>query len=277
MPRVHRPGTVLGDPAAELPAKPATAEVLGVPLALTDYEGTLDWIDATVAGGRGGYVCASATHLVMATRDDPVLRAAVLGSDLIVPDGQPLVWALNLLGHEIGDRVYGPDLMDRACERAARTGRRMYLYGGRNHGALVQLTRNLRLRHPGLKIVGGYSPPFRELTAAEQAAVVADIARSGAEVVWVGIGVPKQELWMAKMTSRLPHSVLVGVGAAFDFHGGLIPQAPTWMQRHGLEWVFRLAHEPRRLWRRYLRYNPRFVAGFARQWRRERLGRGRPA
>jgi N-acetylglucosaminyldiphosphoundecaprenol N-acetyl-beta-D-mannosaminyltransferase len=272
MPRVDRPGTAVR-PAAALPAPPPTAEVLGIPLALTDYEGTLDWIDETVGRGRGGYVCASATHLVMAAQDDPELRAAVLGSDLVVPDGQPLVWALNLLGHELADRVYGPDLMDRACERAARTGRRMYLYGGRSHGALVQLTRNLRLRHPGLRIVGGYAPPFRELTEAEKGDVAADIARSGAEVVWVGIGVPKQELWMAEMSPRLPACVLVGVGAAFDFHGGLIPQAPAWMQRHGLEWVFRLAHEPRRLWRRYLRYNPRFVAGFARQWARERPAR----
>jgi N-acetylglucosaminyldiphosphoundecaprenol N-acetyl-beta-D-mannosaminyltransferase len=271
MPRVDRRGTAFGHAAVALAATPQTAEVLGVPLALTDYEGTLDWIDAAVDAGRGGYVCASATHLVTATREDPELRAAVLGSDLVVPDGQPLVWALNLLGHELGDRVYGPELMERACRRAARTGRRMYLYGGRSHGALVQLTRNLRLRHPGLRIVGGYAPPFRALTEDEKAAVVADIRRSGAEVVWAGIGVPKQELWMAEMSPRLPGCVLVGVGAAFDFHSGLIPQAPAWMQRRGLEWVFRLAHEPRRLWRRYLRYNPRFVAGFARQWARERL------
>ena len=267
---VDRPETAVR-PAAAPPATPPTAKVLGVPLALTDYEGTLDWIDETVARGRAGYVCASATHLVMAAQEDPELREAVLGSDLVVPDGQPLVWALNLLGHDLADRVYGPDLMDRACERAARTGRRMYLYGGRSHGALVQLTRNLRLRHPGLRIVGGYAPPFRELTEAEKASVADDILRSRAEVVWVGIGVPKQEKWMGEMSPRLPGCVLVGVGAAFDFHGGLIPQAPAWMQRRGLEWVFRLAREPRRLWRRYLRYNPRFVAGFARQWVRERL------
>jgi N-acetylglucosaminyldiphosphoundecaprenol N-acetyl-beta-D-mannosaminyltransferase len=268
---MDRAKTIEARPGVEAPAAPPTGEVLGIPLAVIDYRGTLDWIDATVAGGGGGYVCASATHLVMAAQEDPVLRAAVLGSDLVVPDGQPLVWALKALGHDIEDRVYGPDLMDRACERAARTGRRMYLYGGRSHGALVQLTRNLRLRYSGLKIVGGHAPPFRALTEAEKEAVAADIRRSHAEIVWVGIGVPKQELWMAEMTERLPRCVLVGVGAAFDFHGGLIPQAPAWMQRNGLEWVFRLAHEPRRLWRRYLRYNPRFVAGFALQWARERL------
>jgi len=255
------------------PALPPTAEVLGVPLALTDYEGTLDWIDGAVAARHHGYVCVAATHTVMATGDDAALRAAVLGADFTVPDGQPLVWALRLLGHGIDDRVYGPDLMDQACARAARTGLRFYLYGGRNQGALAQLARVLRLRHPGLRIVGGYVPPFRDLTDAEEEAVAGDIRRSGADVVWVGIGVPKQEKWMARMRHRLDAPVLVGVGAAFDFHAGLIPQAPALMQRVGLEWLFRLAHEPRRLWRRYLRYNPRFVVGFAQQYVRQRIGR----
>ncbi len=256
-------------------ATPPTAAVLGIPLALVDYERTLDWIDATVAARRPGYICVAATHTVMASQDDRELREAVLGADFTVPDGQPLVWALNLLGHRLDDRVYGPDLMDRACARAARTGRRMYLYGGRDQGTLVQLTRNLRLRHAGLQIVGGHVPPYRELTHEEEAAVAADIRRSGAEVVWVGIGVPKQEKWMARMSPRLQSHVLIGVGAAFDFHGGLIPQAPRRLQKLGLEWAFRLAQEPRRLWRRYLRYNPRFVVGFARQWARERLKRPR--
>lgn len=251
---------------------PACA-VLGIPLAVTDYDRTLDWIDAAVAAGHRGYLCVAATHTVMAAREDPELRAAVNGADFTVPDGQPLVWALNLLGHRLTDRVYGPDLMDRACARAARTGQRFYLYGGRNPGALAQLARNLRLRHPGLQIVGGHVPPFRELTAEEERAVAADVRRSGADVVWVGIGVPKQEKWMARMRPRLDAPVLIGVGAAFDFHAGLVPQAPARMQRLGLEWLFRLVQEPRRLWRRYLRYNPRFVTGFARQYLRHRAGR----
>jgi N-acetylglucosaminyldiphosphoundecaprenol N-acetyl-beta-D-mannosaminyltransferase len=156
--------------------------------------------------------------------------------------------------------------MDRACARAARTGQRFYLYGGRNQGALAQLARCLRLRHPGLKIVGGYAPPFRELTDAEDAWVAADIARTGADVVWVGIGVPKQEKWMARMRPRVQAPVLIGVGAAFDFHAGLVPQAPPALQRLGLEWLYRLRQEPHRLWRRYARYNPRFVWEFARQF-----------
>jgi N-acetylglucosaminyldiphosphoundecaprenol N-acetyl-beta-D-mannosaminyltransferase len=252
---------------------PETREVLGIPLALIDYERTLDWIDDAVAVGHRGYVCVAATHTIMSAADDPALKAAVLGADFTVADGQPLVWALKLLGHPAEGRVYGPDLMDRACARAARTGQRFYLYGGRHQGAFAQLARQLRLRHPGLQIVGGYVPPFRELTDAEEEAVVDDIRRSGADVVWVGIGVPKQEKWMARMRHRLSAPVLVGVGAAFDFHAGLIPQAPGWMQRLGLEWLFRLAQEPRRLWRRYLRYNPRFVVAFVRQWLRERASR----
>ena len=244
----------------------ATERLLGVDLALTDYEHTLDWMDAAIAADARSYVCVAAVHTVMASREDAALQAAVQGSDFTVPDGQPLVWALNLLGHSLKDRVYGPELMDRACARAARTGKRFYLYGGRNPGALAELTRILRLRHPGLKIVGGYAPPFRPLTEAEESAVVADIERCRADVVWVGIGVPKQELWMARMRERLSAPILVGVGAAFDFHAGLVPQAPPAMQRFGLEWLFRLFQEPRRLWRRYLRYNPRFVTGFVRQY-----------
>src|SRR4051794_35196428 len=260
----------ISSPALEAPHPMPTRAVLGVPLALTDYEGTLDWIDAVVAAGAREYICVAAVHTVMACQEDPALRAAVEGASFTVPDGQPLVWALRALGHQLGDRVYGPELMERACARAARTGQRMYLYGGRNQGALAQLARTLRLRHPGLKIVGGYAPPFRPLTDAEQDAIAHDINRSGADVVWVGIGVPKQEKWMARMRPRLDAAVLVGVGAAFDFHAGLVPQAPATLQRFGLEWTFRLAQEPRRLWRRYLRYNPRFVSSFAQEYLRHR-------
>lgn len=257
------------------PPRPAEEPLLGVPLAVTTYDQALDWMDATIAARERGYVCVAAVHTVMVCQEDPELRAAVQGASFTVPDGQPLVWAMNLLGHRLPGRVYGPELMERACERAARTGARMYLYGGRNQGGLVQLALNLRRRFPGLRIVGGYSPPFRDLTPEEAAQVTEEINASKADIVWVGIGVPKQEKWMARMRDRLEAPVLVGVGAAFDFHAGLVPQAPDWMQRVGLEWAYRLAHEPRRLWRRYLRYNPRFVTGFARQYARHRLNRRR--
>jgi N-acetylglucosaminyldiphosphoundecaprenol N-acetyl-beta-D-mannosaminyltransferase len=266
-------GSVEIDPIAIAP--PETAEVLGVPLALTDYERALDWIDASVASGRRGYVCVCNVHTVMASAEDQELRSALLGSSINVPDGQPLVWALNALGKSIDARVYGPELMARSCARAADTGQRLYLYGGRNQGALVQLALNLRQRYPGVRIVGGYSPPHRPLTDEERRSVVNEINGSRADVVWVGIGVPKQEKWMAQLREELDAPVLIGVGAAFDFHAGLVPQAPNWIQEAGLEWAYRLAHEPRRLWRRYTRYNPRFVLSFARQLTHHRRARQR--
>jgi N-acetylglucosaminyldiphosphoundecaprenol N-acetyl-beta-D-mannosaminyltransferase len=244
---------------------PRTVEVLGVPLALTDYEQSVEWVDEMIAHRQRGYVCVCNVHTVTASAEDPELRAALGGSAMNVPDGQPLVWAINALGNSLEGRVYGPELMLRACERAAVTGHRLYLYGGRNQGALVQLALNLRQRYPGIRIVGGHSPPHRPLTREEQESIAGEINDSRADVVWVGIGVPKQEKWMAQMRPLLDAPLLIGVGAAFDFHAGLVPQAPNWLQEAGLEWAYRLAHEPRRLWRRYFRYNPRFVAGFARQ------------
>jgi len=248
---------------------PPSVGVLGIPLAITDYTRTMDWMDATIVDGGRGYVCVAATHTVMACQEDPELRDAVVHSDLTVPDGQPLVWAMNALGQNLPSRVYGPELMARYCERSATTGTKMFLYGGRNQGALVQLALNLRRRYPGVQIVGGYAPPYRPLSDEEETAILAEMNRSGADVVWVGIGVPKQEKWMAAMREQIDAPVLVGVGAAFDFHAGLVPQAPAWMQSAGMEWAYRLSREPRRLWRRYLRYNPRFVTGFARQYVRQ--------
>jgi N-acetylglucosaminyldiphosphoundecaprenol N-acetyl-beta-D-mannosaminyltransferase len=241
-----------------------------VPLAVSDYERVVDWMLALIASGERGYVTAAAVNLVMSAREDPEAQAAVLGATLVVPDGQPLVWALKALGHRGATRVYGPDLMVRFCARAAHTGTPMYLYGGRTPQALALLTQRLRERFPGLNIVGGFSPPFRALTPAEEERVIAEIDSAGAQVVWVGTGQPKQEKWMLRMRPRLRAPLLVGVGAAFDFHAGLVSQAPHWMRRSGLEWVYRLSREPRRLWRRYARYNPRFVASFAAQYLRHR-------
>jgi N-acetylglucosaminyldiphosphoundecaprenol N-acetyl-beta-D-mannosaminyltransferase len=180
------------------------------------------------------------------------------------------VWALRALGHERATRVYGPDLMAHHCARAARSGTPVYLYGGRTPDALATLERRLRERFPGLHIAGSHSPPFRALTPAEEQRVIADIDGSGAAVVWVGIGQPKQEKWMLHMRPRLRAPLLVGVGAAFDFHAGLVSQAPAWMQRAGLEWAYRLSREPRRLWPRYARYNPLFLFQFLGQYLRHR-------
>ena len=198
-------------PAPADVARPPVAEVVGMPLALTDYERTMDWMDAAIARRERAIVTAAAVHLVMVAAEDPETRAALARDEVLaVPDGQPLHWALKALGHRDASRVYGPDLMAKYCERSARTGTRMYLYGGRNQGALVQLTLSLRKLYPGLRIVGGYSPPFRPLTAEEESWVVADINRSRADVVWVGTGQPKQEKWMAAMRDRLEAPILAG-------------------------------------------------------------------
>ena len=244
--------------------------VLGIPLALMDYDATMDWVDAMVATRERGYVCVAAVHTVMVCQEDHDLREAVLNSSITVADGQPLVWAMNLLGHELPSRVYGPELMARYCARAVENGTRMFLYGGRNQGSLVQLALNLRRRYPGIKIVGGYSPPFRPLTAAEEDEVARQINAAKPDVLWVGIGVPKQEKWMARMRHKLDVPVMCAVGAAFDFHAGRISQAPESMQRRGLEWTYRIAQEPRRLLPRYIYYNPRFMTAFGRQLLRER-------
>jgi N-acetylglucosaminyldiphosphoundecaprenol N-acetyl-beta-D-mannosaminyltransferase len=251
----------------------STVDVLGVPLAVTDYQAVMDWMDAMIDARRPACVSAAAVHLVMLAQEDEETRQAVLRATT-VPDGQPLVWALRALGHREATRVYGPELMARYCARAAMgAGTRFFLYGGRDENALEELCRALRRRFPGLNIVGGYSPPFRPLTEAERESVAEQINASGADLVWVGTGQPKQEKWMAEMRDRISPPVLVGVGAAFDFHAGLVPQAPAWLQAIGLEWLYRLAHEPRRLWRRYARYNPRFVLGFARQYLAHRVAR----
>jgi N-acetylglucosaminyldiphosphoundecaprenol N-acetyl-beta-D-mannosaminyltransferase len=239
-----------------------------VPLAISDYEQVLEWMEAMIAAGERAYVTAAAVNLVMSAREDAATRAAVLGATLAVPDGQPLVWALHALGHSGATRVYGPDLMAAFCARAAGSGIPMYLYGGRSAQALELLEDGLRERFPGLVIAGGFSPPFRELEEDELARALDAINASGASVVWVGTGQPKQELWMARVRAQLQAPLLVGVGAAFDFHAGLISQAPRWMQRAGLEWSYRLSREPRRLWRRYARYNPLFIAAFAHQYAR---------
>lgn len=258
-------------PAATGVPHVARADVLGTSLALVDYDGALDWIDASVAARARGYVCVAAVHTVMEAREDAALRAAVAGSSFTVPDGQPLVWALRALGHDISARVYGPELMARACARAAASGQRQYLYGGRGEEALAQLSERLRSRFPGLTIAGTHTHRFDPPPSdAELDEIAARIDAARPDVVWVGIGVPRQEKWMAAMRARLEAPVLVGVGAAFDFHAGLVPQAPPWMQSRGLEWAFRLRQEPRRLWRRYARHNPRYVAAFARQWANER-------
>src|SRR5919197_2461849 len=194
--------------------------VLGIPIAMTSYGEAMDVMDGMIARREPGYLCAVAVHAVMVSQHDPEMRAAVTRATLTVPDGMPLVWAANALGEQLPNRVYGPELMDRYCARCAEKGHRVWLYGGRDQGSLMQLALNLRRRHRGIEIVGGYSPPFRSLSHDEEDAIAAQINEARPDVVWVGIGVPKQEKWMARMRDRLEAPVLCGGGAAFDFHAG---------------------------------------------------------
>jgi N-acetylglucosaminyldiphosphoundecaprenol N-acetyl-beta-D-mannosaminyltransferase len=256
----------LPSPAAAVRTRP----ILGVPVALTDYAEAIDVMDRLVETREPGYVCAAPVHALVVARDDPEMLEALRGSTLVVPDGMPLVWAANLLGESLRDRVYGPELMLRYSDRCAERGHRVWLYGGRDQGSLVQLALAMRRRHPRIHIVGGYSPPFRPASAEEEDELVRQVNDARPDVLWVGIGVPKQEKWMARMRERLEVPVMCGVGAAFDFHAGRISQAPAWMQERGLEWLYRIAQEPRRLLPRYLNSNPRFVAAFVRQYIGER-------
>jgi N-acetylglucosaminyldiphosphoundecaprenol N-acetyl-beta-D-mannosaminyltransferase len=250
-----------------------TREVIGIPLAMTTYDGAMDVMDGMVARRERGYVCAVAVHAVTVAQRDEEMREALLRSTLTVPDGMPLVWAVNLLGENLPHRVYGPELMRRYTARCALKGHRVWLYGGRDQGSLAQLALNIRRDFPGLRIVGGYSPPFRDLEPREEDEVVERINADRPDVLWVGTGVPRQEKWMARMRERLEVPVMCAVGAAFDFHAGRISQAPPWMQDRGLEWTYRIAQEPRRLLPRYLYYNPAFLRRFSRQLFREKFRR----
>lgn len=220
-----------------------------------------------------GYVVAANVHVVTTALWDNDYRQVLQQAKLVTPDGMPLVWGLRLLGFPQQQRVYGPDLMLALCDRLSRSNLSMYLYGGTPE-TLDLLQVNLLQRFPGLAIAGSYSPPFRPPTSAEEQADIDRIHQSGAKLVFVALGCPKQEQWMARQQGKL-QAVAIGVGAAFAFHAGTVRQAPRWMMRHGLEWLYRLWVEPRRLWKRYAISNPTFALLFAAQYLRYKLaGRG---
>ncbi|NLT05419.1 MAG: WecB/TagA/CpsF family glycosyltransferase [Solirubrobacterales bacterium] len=246
----------------------ARRDVLGVPIALIDYAGAIDVIDEMVRTRERGWICAAPAMSLVTAQDDPLLMDSLRRATLTVPDGMPVVWAANLLRGpgRLRARVYGPDLMRHHCAHAARHGQRIWLYGGHDDDALAALTENLRREHPGLTIAGGWSPPHTAPTPDDDRAAAERINADAPDVVWVGLGMPKQERWMARLRPLLEAPVLCGVGAAFDFHADRVDQAPPWMRERGLEWAHRVAMEPRRQLPRYLRSNPRFVAGVARQW-----------
>jgi N-acetylglucosaminyldiphosphoundecaprenol N-acetyl-beta-D-mannosaminyltransferase len=231
--------------------------VLGVGISPVSIPTALDRIAAWVRAGERTYVCFCTVNTVMECRRSETLRGVLNGAGMVTPDGMPLVW-LSRRQHPETSRVYGPDLMLAELERSPAAGHRHFFYGGAN-GVTGRLAERMRGRFPGLQIAGTMEPPFAPLAELCTPEAAAQINASGADVVWVGIGSPKQERWMAAMRPLLTAPVLLGVGAAFDFHSGTVRQAPPLIRRSGLEWAFRLAMEPRRLWRRYLVDNPWFV------------------
>jgi N-acetylglucosaminyldiphosphoundecaprenol N-acetyl-beta-D-mannosaminyltransferase len=233
-------------------------DVLGVHVSATTMAKAVDEIGSWVEQRHPTYVCVTGVHGVMECVRDEALREVHNRSGLTTTDGMPLVWSCRAAGVRGTERVYGPDLMTSVLERAAAQGWRSFFYGGAP-GVAELLADRLTARYAGLQVVGTYSPPYRPLTPEEEDDCAVMINESGADLVWVGLSTPKQERWMAAMRPRLQAPVLFGVGAAFDIHAGLLRQAPPWLQANGLEWAFRLAVEPRRLWRRYLRNNPAFV------------------
>ncbi|MBY4591763.1 WecB/TagA/CpsF family glycosyltransferase [Rhizobium redzepovicii] len=233
--------------------------VLGVRVSAVNLKSATEFIQKAIEDGRKEYVCVRDAHGIVRCQDDPELRSIHNRAFLVTPDGMPLVWALRKAGHAESGRVYGPDLMLSVFDAGSAKGLRHFLYGATAE-TLEQLQARLLAKFPQAQIVGSYAPPFRKLSTQEEADIADKLNRSGADIIWVGLSSPKQELWMAHMRDRLEASMLIGVGAAFDFHAGLKRQAPRFIQRSGFEWAFRLLCEPRRLWRRYALVVPTFIS-----------------
>jgi N-acetylglucosaminyldiphosphoundecaprenol N-acetyl-beta-D-mannosaminyltransferase len=234
------------------------ANVLGVGVSAINPNGALARIARALESKTKGYICVTGVHGVSEAQNDPSLRAILNHAFLNTPDGIPTVWVGRLQGFREMARVYGPDLMLAVCGYTVGRGYTHFLYGGAE-GVATELQRRLEVRFPGIKIVGTYTPPFRPLNTAESEDWIRRVATVKPDIIWVGLSTPKQEKFMAEYWQKLDTTLMLGVGAAFDFHAGRVRQAPRWMQRSGLEWLYRLGCEPGRLWRRYLKNNPLFV------------------
>jgi N-acetylglucosaminyldiphosphoundecaprenol N-acetyl-beta-D-mannosaminyltransferase len=253
-------------------AEPTFAEkapVVGVPISMTSYDGVIESLTNRPTD-RATVVAVCNVHSVMSARRNPALHRAISRAEIATPDGVPIVWGLRATERPEQERVYGPELMRKAF--VDDVGWKHYLYGSTPQ-TLAELGAKLAEIAPDAEIVGVFSPPFREMTADETSAAMTAIRESGADVVWVGLGMPKQELWMDQIRPELPGVALLGVGAAFDFLAGTKKQAPSWMQKAGLEWLFRLIQEPRRLWRRYVWNNPAYAVLLGFQVIRHKLRR----
>jgi len=255
----------------EIFEKPPTEfrHILGTRIDATNYEDATGRIILWAKANESGYVCAANVHMVMEAYDDPDFMHVINSAALVTPDGMPLVWGLRQMGVRGATRVYGPTLTLHVCAAAADNDIPIALYGG-TEKSLSAFTTFLNDSFPGIRVVCGIAPPFRPLTVEEDDAYSKQFAASGARILFVGIGCPKQERWMAQHVSKIS-AVMLGVGAAFDFHSGMVKQAPNVMQLMGLEWLYRLIREPRRLWKRYLKHNPRFILFFSIQLVKSKL------
>lgn len=231
--------------------------ILGIGVSALNMKLAIDQISNWIADRQPHYVCVTPAHSLMDGYQDPGLRKIFNASGMNTPDGMAIVWLLKLNGHKLVERVYGPDLMMNVCKFSIEKGWRHFFYGGAP-GVAQELSKNLTAQYPGLQVVGVFSPPFRELTEEEDRKVAELIRMSNPNIIWVGISSPKQERWMSRHITQYDVPVMIGVGAAFDFLSGRKKQAPRWIQRSGFEWLFRFISEPRRLWRRYIKY-PWFV------------------
>jgi N-acetylglucosaminyldiphosphoundecaprenol N-acetyl-beta-D-mannosaminyltransferase len=240
------------------------ANVLGVRIHAIDIRKAVSRIERALADGEKGYVCVTGVHGVMEAQNDPEFKAILNHALLNVPDGMPTVWVGKLQGFRLMKRVFGPDLMVELCLRSVQKGYTHFLYGGAP-GVAQQLRTALISRFPGINVVGAYTPPFRSLTQAEFGQLKNMIAALNPDLFWIGLSTPKQERFMAAQIHDLATKVMIGVGAAFDFHTGRLRDAPDWIKNLGLQWLHRLLQQPARLWQRYLLNNPRFVWNIALQ------------
>ena len=232
--------------------------VLGVGVHAVDIDDVVISLQKSIRQQAKGYVCLTGVHGIMEAQREPALKSIFANALLVAPDGMPTVWLGHAHGFKAMTRVYGPDYMLEVCKMSVERGYRHFLYGGKP-GVAEQLRATLLERFPGLQIVGIYTPPFRPLNADEEKELHQQVQESGADVLWCGLSTPKQERFMATYNGNLPVKLMVGVGAAFDLLSGNLSEAPGWMKKSGLQWFYRLLKEPRRLWRRYLMNNPRFV------------------
>ncbi|MBW4658258.1 MAG: WecB/TagA/CpsF family glycosyltransferase [Drouetiella hepatica Uher 2000/2452] len=238
--------------------------IVGSRVDVTSYQDATQKILQWAKARTSAYVCAANVHMLMEAHDNIAFAHVVNRAALVTPDGMPLVWALSALGVKKASRVYGPTLTLHVCEAASQQGVPIGLYGGTSE-SLTAFASFLCQKFPSIQIACQIAPPFRSLTPEEDYQYTTEIRNSGAKILLVGIGCPKQEIWMHQHQDQL-QLVMLGVGAAFDFHSGRIKQAPTLLQNIGLEWMFRLFMEPKRLWKRYFKHNPRFIIFFAWQW-----------